>query len=177
MPNKTLICVLCSLASFTAGSSHAAVVKHAIAPAVEINGLRIAPNYLTGVEMKTTPMGGEMGEDAIHLEADVHATKDEQHGFPEGSWVPYLTIDFTLTKDDSSFKKQGTLVPMSAKVGPHYANEVEMAGPGTYQLTYRVAPQAPNTLVLHSDPETGVPPWWQPFTLHWTFEYPIKKAQ
>jgi uncharacterized protein involved in high-affinity Fe2+ transport len=142
---------------------------------VEQNDLQIVPNYLVGIEMNRMPPGMEMGADTIHLEVDVHATKNEKHGFPEDAWIPYLTIRYTLTKNGSSFKKTGTLAPMTAADGPHYANNVKMAGPGTYQLTYEISPPSSNGFIRHVDKATGVPDWWKPFTLHWTFTYPSKQ--
>jgi uncharacterized protein involved in high-affinity Fe2+ transport len=71
------------------------------------NDLQIVPNYLVGIEMDHMPPGMEMGADTIHLEADVHATKSEKHGFAEDAWIPYLTIRYTLTKDGGKFKKPG----------------------------------------------------------------------
>ena len=100
------------------------------------DNLRIVPNYLTGIQMDRMPKGMDMSPDAIHLEADVHATKNEAHGFSEGAWIPYLTIHFTLTKQGTDFKKTGMLAAMTAGDGPHYANNVAMDGPGTYNLTY-----------------------------------------
>lgn len=141
---------------------------------VEQNGLQIVPNYLLGIEMDRMPPGMEMGPNSIHLEADVHATKNEKHGFPEDAWIPYLTIRYTLTKDGSHFKKTGKLAPMTAGDGPHYANNVNMAGPGTYQLTYVISPPSSNGFIRHIDKATGVPEWWKPMTLHWTFTYPSK---
>jgi hypothetical protein len=138
------------------------------------NDLQIVPNYLVGIEMDHMPRGGQMGSDAIHLEADVHATKTEKHGFPEDAWIPYLTIHFTLTKDGSHFRRTGDLAPMTAGDGPHYANNVNMAGPGTYQLTYEISPPSSNGFIRHVDKATGVPAWWKPMTLHWTFTYPSK---
>src|ERR1700759_1117022 len=82
-------------------------------------GMQIVPNYLTGVQMDKMPAGMGMSADSVHLEADVHATKDEAHGFAEDAWIPYLTIAFTLTKDGAStYKKNGFLFPMTAKEGP-----------------------------------------------------------
>ena len=46
---------------------------------VEQDNLQIVPNYLTGIQMDRMPKGMEMGPDTIHLEADVHAAKDEKH--------------------------------------------------------------------------------------------------
>jgi uncharacterized protein involved in high-affinity Fe2+ transport len=44
------------------------------------------------------PMPPDMptGQDVIHLEADVHATADNVYGYPDGSWVPYLAIEYSL---------------------------------------------------------------------------------
>jgi periplasmic iron binding protein len=142
---------------------------------VEQDNMQIVPNYLVGIEMEHMPPGGEMGADTIHLEADVHATKNEKHGFPEDAWIPYLTIRYTLTKDGTKFKKSGKLAPMTAGDGPHYANNVQMAGPGTYQLTYEILPPSSNGFDRHVDKATGVPDWWKPITLHWKFQYPSKQ--
>jgi uncharacterized protein involved in high-affinity Fe2+ transport len=57
--------------------------------------VQIVPNYLVGIEMDHMPPGMQMGPDTIHPEADVHATKNEKHGFPEDAWIPYLTIRAT----------------------------------------------------------------------------------
>ena len=137
--------------------------------------LQIVPNYLTGIKMDQMPKGMDMNSDAIHIEADVHATKDEKHGFAEDAWIPYLTINFTITKQGSSFKKTGTLAAMTAGDGPHYANNVAMDGPGTYELTYEILPPSSNGFIRHIDEATGVPEWWKPITAHWTFTYPSKE--
>ena len=133
--------------------------------------LQIVPNYLTGVEMNRPAPGMEMGADAIHLEADVHAAKDEPHGLAEDTWIPYVTMNYDLTKKGSAFHKTGKLYAMVAKDGLHYANGVKMAGPGTYHLTYIVSPP---DLYRHVDKATGVPEWWAPIKADWTFQYPSK---
>jgi periplasmic iron binding protein len=138
-------------------------------------GMQIVPNYLTGIQMDKMPSGMGMGPDAVHLEADVHATKDEVHGFAEDAWIPYLTISFALTKDGApTYKKGGFLFPMTAKDGPHYANSVDMAGPGTYHLTYIISPPTSHGFLRHVDKASGVPDWWKPVTASWTFSYPSK---
>jgi periplasmic iron binding protein len=160
-------------AALIAAPGHAA--EFYIGEPVVQNDLQIVPNYLVGIEMDRMPPGMEMGADTIHLEADVHATKTEKHGFAEDAWIPYLTIRYTLTKDGGKFKKTGTLAPMTAGDGPHYANNVKMGGPGTYQLTYEISPPSANGFIRHVDKATGVPDWWKPMTLHWTFTYPSKQ--
>jgi uncharacterized protein involved in high-affinity Fe2+ transport len=138
------------------------------------DGMQIVPNYLVGIEMDRHPPGMAMGKDAVHLEADVHATKDEAHGFAEDAWIPYLTIKFTLAKNGSKFSRSGELYPMTAKDGPHYANNVEMAGPGTYRLTYTILPPSSHGFIRHVDVASGVPAWWTPITANWLFTYPSK---
>lgn len=138
------------------------------------DGMQIVPNYLVGIEMDRHPPGMAMGKDAVHLEADVHATKDESHGFAEDAWIPYLTIKFTLAKNGTKFSRGGELYPMTAKDGPHYANNVEMAGPGTYRLTYTILPPSSHGFIRHVDAASGVPAWWAPITASWLFTYPSK---
>ena len=113
---------------------------------VEQDNLQIVPNYLTG-----------------------------KHGFADDAWIPYLTIHFKLAKQGSNFTKTGTLAAMTADDGPHYANNVRMAGPGTYDLTYEILPPSSNGFIRHIDKATGVPDWWKPITAHWTFTYPSKE--
>ena len=107
---------------------------------VHKNDMEIVANYLIGIEM--APMMKDMvhGADVIHLEADVHATADNVYGYPDGAWIAYLTINYTLTKQGSDWKSSGTLVPMTAKDGPHYANNVKMNGPGTYTVNLSIHP-------------------------------------
>ncbi len=140
------------------------------------NDVQIVPHYLVGIEMAPMPKGSAMGKDAVHLEVDVHATKDEKHGFKEDEWIPYLTISYTIEKVGSKFKKTGKLQPMTAGDGPHYANNLELQGEGDYKLTYRFEPPSKAGFVRHVDKATGVPDWWAPFSESWTFHYPSKEA-
>jgi uncharacterized protein involved in high-affinity Fe2+ transport len=171
---RTLVSVLLGAAAMVvASAANAAQEFYVGEPAVQ-SGMQIVPNYLTGVEMDRHPSGMAMGKDAVHLEADVHATKDETHGFAEDAWIPYLTIKYTLTKSGTKFKAAGQLWAMTAKDGPHYANNVAMAGPGTYKLTYVILPPSSNGFIRHIDAASGVPGWWKPVTASWTFTYPSK---
>lgn len=122
------------------------------------------------------PMMPDMptGADVIHLEADVHATAENVYGYPDGAWVGYLTIAYSLEKLGSNWKANGILRPMIAKDGPHYANNVKMSGPGRYRVTYRFAPPETNGFFRHTDQQTGVPVWWKPFAQSFTFDFPQK---
>ena len=168
-----MMALACGVFALSSGAASAAQEFYIGEPVVK-DGLQIVPNYLTGIEMDHHPAGMEMGKDNVHIEADVHATKDEAHGFAEDAWIPYLTIKYTLTKVGDKFQKTGTLFPMTAKDGPHYANNVDMAGPGMYVLTYVISPPSANGFIRHIDKASGVPDWWKPITVSWTFAYPSK---
>jgi hypothetical protein len=49
-----------------------------------------------------------------------------------------------------------------------------MNGPGTYKVTYGFKSPEANGFYRHTDQETGVPAWWQPFSETFTFMYPQK---
>lgn len=136
--------------------------------------MEIVANYLVGIEMAPTMPGMVHGPGVIHLEADVHATADNANGYPDGAWIAYLTIEYSLGKRGSAWKASGTLKPMIAKDGPHYADNVKMDGPGTYTVTYRFEPPEANGFFRHIDKATGVPAWWPPFSESFTFAYPQK---
>jgi len=127
---------------------------------VEKSGLEIAGVYLQAVEMEPAMSGQEPGETDIHLEADIHATDGNSHGFAEGDWIPYLVIDYTLGKGGSDWTKSGMLHPMIASDGPHYGANVALDGPGLYRVSFRIHPPAGDHFMRHTDKETGIAPWW-----------------
>jgi periplasmic iron binding protein len=141
---------------------------------VHEHDMEIVANYLVGIEMAPMLPGMPMGQDVIHLEADVHATADNVYGYPDGAWIPYLTIDYSIEKQGSTWKADGKLRPMTAKDGPHYADNVKMSGSGTYKIIYRFNSPEANGFLRHTDNETGVPSWWTPFSETFTFAYPQK---
>jgi uncharacterized protein involved in high-affinity Fe2+ transport len=136
--------------------------------------MEIVANYLVGIEMAPRMEDMPQGPDVIHLEADVHATADNVYGYPDGAWIAYLTINYTLAKQGSDWKTSGSLKPMTAKDGPHYADNVKMGGPGTYTVIYSFTPPEANGFLRHIDKETGVPAWWDRFSESFTFTYPQK---
>ncbi len=141
------------------------------------NDMQIVPHYLLGIVMSAMPKGTAMGPNAVHLEVDVHATKDEKHGFKEDEWIPYLTISYTIEKVGTKFKKTGKMLAMTADDGPHYANNVALMGDGDYRLTYHFEPPSKVGFLRHIDKATGVPDWWKPFSESWTFHFPSKEAK
>ena len=162
-----------ALAAMLAAATPAGAREYFVGGPVHRNDMEIVANYLIGIEM--APMTSMVhGADVIHLEADVHATADNVYGYPDGAWIAYLTIAYTIEKQGTSWKSYGTLKPMTAKDGPHYADNVKMDGPGTYKVTYAFKPPEANGFLRHVDQETGVPAWWKPFSETFTFMYPQK---
>ncbi|MDQ0467622.1 iron transporter [Labrys wisconsinensis] len=161
-----------------AGSLLAATAAHAtefyMGEPVTEEGMQFSPAYLTGIEMDRHPAGMSMDPKAVHIEIDIHAAKGEAHGFPEDAWIPYCTVRLTVEKVGAKYKEAKVLAPMEAGDGPHYANNFAMAGPGEYKATYVVEPPSSNGFIRHVDKETGVPEWWKPVTVSWTFQYPSK---
>lgn len=172
MTKTTFVSVLLTAGVMSVSAAQAG--EFYIGEPVVKDGIQFSPAYLTGIEMDRHPAGMAMDKDAIHVEIDIHAAKGETHGFPEDAWIPYLPVDLTLEKVGGTYKESKVLAPMEANDGPHYANNFAMAGPGEYKATYVVGPPSANGFIRHVDKETGVPDWWTPITLAWTFHYPSK---
>ncbi|MGP1939620.1 MAG: iron transporter [Arsenophonus sp. ET-DL9-MAG3] len=111
----------------------------------------------------------------IHLEADIHAVEENPNGFAEGDWIPYLIIEYSITRLDVKLQTQvGTLMPMIANDGPHYGRNIKLNGYGKYRVTYKVHPPSFNKQVVfgrHVDKETGVSSWFKSFEVSWDFNY------
>jgi uncharacterized protein involved in high-affinity Fe2+ transport len=165
------ITALIAVAAMATASAASAKEYNIGQPQVK-NGLQVVPNYLLGIQMDKMVPGMSMDKSAIHLEADIHTVKGEVHNFPEDTWIPYLTVKYTITKPgDAKFKAiTGKLEPMLAGDGLHYANGVKMPAPGKYHLTYNISAPA---IYRHVDKETGTKPWWPSFSLDWDFTYPV----
>ena len=162
---------LCLCVAFGARASAA---EFYIGEPVVKEGIELVPNYLEGIEMNRHPPGAAMDPKAIHVEIDVHAAKDEKHGFAEDAWIPYLTITTTVEKVGAQYKETKRLAPMTAGDGPHYANNFKMDGEGKYKITYVIEPPSKLGFLRHVDKETGVPDWWDKISASWTFDYPSK---
>jgi uncharacterized protein involved in high-affinity Fe2+ transport len=139
-------------------------------------GLEVAAVYLQPVDMESGMPMRKAAEADVHLEADVHALADNANGFPEGGWVSFLQIRYDITKQPGA-KIAGELLPMVASDGPHYGDNVKLAGPGKYRVRYTIyAPNAPGNAAgrhfgRHTDRATGVGPWFEPFAVEWEFAY------
>ncbi|WP_291951476.1 iron transporter [Campylobacter sp.] len=166
---KTLLS-LGAVASLFVSSMFSAEVP--IGDPYELNGMEIAAVYLQPIEME--PRGIDLAASLadIHLEADIHALKGNKNGFPEGFWIPYLSIAYKLTNLDNSKVKTGTLMPMVADDGPHYGANIKMdAGIGNYELVFLIDNPEKQGFGRHVDKETGVGKWFEPFSVKYNFKY------
>src|SRR4051794_31593115 len=102
-------------------------------------GMEIAAVYLQPIEMAPAGMMRPAADSDVHMEADIKATADNKNGFAEGDWIPYLDVKFELTRDGAPVAK-GEFMPMVANDGPHYGDNVKLAGAGKYKLKLTVWP-------------------------------------
>lgn len=138
------------------------------------DGMEIAAVYLQPIAMDPPGMMRDAKASDIHLEADIRATDTNANGFADGSWIPYLTIGYELRKQGSSESIKGPMMPMVASDGPHYGDNVKLAGPGRYTLKLTVSPPGSDSTAhfgRHTDKETGVRPWFKPFVVEYEFVY------
>lgn len=111
---------------------------------------------LSAVYFQPVPMSdGTKAEDYdIHLEADIAALEND-FGYPVGSWIPYLTVDYSVKDADGNEAAQGTFMEMAASDGPHYGANIKLPEAGTYSLTITIHSPADNDYLLHTDALTG----------------------
>jgi uncharacterized protein involved in high-affinity Fe2+ transport len=154
--------------------SQADAKEYPIGKAQTVGGIEITAVYLQPVEMDPPGMMRAAAESDIHLEADIRATKANANGFPEGDWLPYLVVGYELTKLPDGKSIRGEMMPMVANDGPHYGDNVKLLGAGKYRLTLSIAPPTANEHAhfgRHVDKETGVGPWFAPFTVDYDFVF------
>lgn len=156
----------------TSASSLSCAAEYPAGNPVVANGMEIGAVYLQPIEMEPAGMMKPAAETDIHLEADIHATGDNSNGFAEGDWIPDLTITYELASEDGSYKTRGSFMPMVASDGPHYGDNVKLAGEGSYKLTFHIAPPGTGShFGRHVDKETGVAQWFTPFDATYEFIY------
>jgi uncharacterized protein involved in high-affinity Fe2+ transport len=137
-------------------------------------GMEVAAVYLQPIAMEPAGMMRDARASDIHIEADIKATDKNVNGFADGTWIPYLDVHYELAKQGASDVIKGPMMPMVANDGPHYGDNVKLAGPGRYKLRLTVAPPgngAHAAFGRHVDKETGVAPWFAPFTLEYDFTF------
>lgn len=153
-------------------ASPALAVEYPIGEPQMCGGMEIAAVYLQPIEMDPPGIMLDAAKSDIHLEADIHATEDNKNGFEEGSWMPYLGVQYELTKDGSTESLKGMLHPMVANDGPHYGENLKIMGAGNYHLTLTVNhPTRETNFGRHVDKETGVAPWFNTCVTKYDFTF------
>jgi len=135
------------------GAADAGFTEYPIFEDEEIGFLNVSAVYFQPVPMSG---GNESIEDFnIHLEADVSALENNL-GFGVGDWVPYMTVDYKVTNEESGdVAAEGSFMVMSASDGPHYGANVKLPDAGTYTLEFTFHSPEENGYLLHIDSETG----------------------
>jgi uncharacterized protein involved in high-affinity Fe2+ transport len=163
-----------SVAALLAGSSALHAAEYPAGDPQIAAGMEIAAVYLQPIEMEPPGMMRAAAESGIHLEADIHATRDNRNGYAEGDWIPYLDIAYELVKVDDNSAVSGKFMAMVASDGPHYGDNIKVSGPGLYRLSYTISPPGSDAAAMfgrHVDKETGVAEWFAPFTVTYEFVY------
>ncbi len=133
---------------------------------VEKEFLNLNAVYFQPVDMT----GGYKAEDYdCHLELDVSALQNGL-GYGTGDWVPYLTVNYEVTKNDTKTKvSEGTFMPMAASDGPHYGANIKMDGDGEYTVKFTVKFPDSSTYLIHTD-ETGPETHEFPAAIEYTYD-------
>ncbi len=142
---------------------------------VEVGPLNVAGVYFQPVVMEPIGSSGLTKDDAsFHIEADISALEGNNLGFGKGDWVPYLTVDYEISKrSNGEVVREGTFMPMSASDGPHYGANILLEEAGEYKVKFTIKSPETNGYVLHIDQETGVPGrfWKEPLVVEWDWDY------
>ncbi|MBR1751242.1 MAG: iron transporter [Ruminococcus sp.] len=117
----------------------------------EVGFLNVSAVYFQPVPMTD---GNNVEDYDIHLEADISALENKL-GFGVGDWVPYLTVEYKLTKESGDVAAEGTFMEMSASDGPHYGANIKLPDADTYNVEFTIHSPAENNYLLHTDAETG----------------------
>lgn len=111
--------------------------------------------------------GGYKHEDYdCHLELDVSALEND-YGYGKGDWVPYLSVDYKVEKAGETVA-EGSFMPMAASDGPHYGQNIKLAGNGTYSVTFTIKFPDSSVYLIHTD-ETGPEKSVFPDTIVYTY--------
>ena len=132
---------------------------------VEKEFLNLNAVYFQPVDMT----GGYKAADYdCHLELDVSAL-DNGLGYGKGDWVPYLTVEYEVSKNGGDFKTSGTFMPMAASDGPHYGANIKLDGDGLYTVKFTVKFPDSSTYLIHTD-NTGPEAHEFPKNIEYTYD-------
>lgn len=104
---------------------------------------KVALVYFQPIQMEPAGMMLDPDKADIHIETDIHATEGNDTGFGVGEWIPYLTVHYKFTKQETGESLEGVFMPMNADDGPHYGANVKCWEPvpmtANLRLTARCA--------------------------------------
>ncbi len=109
--------------------------------------LSVGAVYLQPITMAPEGMMRPRNQADIHLELDIHAKQNlKARGFAPGDWLPNAEVNYSIQKiGDPKININGQLMAMVASDGAHYGDNVKLAGPGFYLVTFEA----------HSNPHFG----------------------
>lgn len=140
----------------------------------QCGGLEVGAVYLQPIVMDPPGLMRAAADSDVHMEADISALENNPQGFQEGSFVPYLNVAYRLQKVGAEQVLEGDFHAMVANDGPHYGDNIKLAGPGKYKVKYTILPPSENKHAhfgRHTDRATGVRPWFKPFEVEYEFTY------
>lgn len=169
---RSLLHGLMGLAMVSSFCVTASAEEFPIGKPIDKHGMEIAAVYVEPAVTQDDYWGGVPREQGanMHLEADIHGTKENKHGFGPGEWIPYLTVHYKLRNLKTGKEQEGLLWQMVATDGPHYGSNIKLK-PGNYELAFRIENPSTGGLARHMDRQTGIPEWWDAFSVNYTFEY------
>ena len=76
------------------------------------NHFKVALVYFQPVQME--PATSQLPPDKadIHIETDIHATEGNECGFGVGEWIPYLTVHYKMTKQETGESIEGVFLSL-----------------------------------------------------------------
>jgi uncharacterized protein involved in high-affinity Fe2+ transport len=139
----------------------------------ELFPLNVAGVYFQPVDMLPAGKSLAKADADMHMEADIAALEGNELGYGAGDFVPNLTVRYEIAKTGSSWKIDGTFMPMNASDGPHYGANLKLDGAGTYHIRFIIQNPEAQDYLIHIDQETGVPGrfWNQPLVAEWDFDW------
>ncbi|MCL3776698.1 MULTISPECIES: iron transporter [unclassified Actinomyces] len=145
--------------------------------------INVALVYFQPVDMEPAGSSGlAASESSFHIEADISALPSNTLGYPEGSFIPGLTVTYKIVdaatgEVANNGAAEGTFMQMNASDGPHYGANVALPQDGTYNIMIGVSSPEEAGWVLHVDPETGVTgSFWEATELTWkNWEYTVQE--
>lgn len=129
--------------------------------------LSVGAVYLQAITMAPAGMMKARSESDIHLEIDIHAKQNlKARGFAPGDWLPNVAVTYTIQKigaatplicgtnpQTKAASSTCPLMAMAASDGAHYGDNVKLAGPGFYIVTFS-AKTDPSQFGWHTDTDS-----------------------